>query len=143
MSQAGGNPARRPYSSKRRQPAVIVHQIAPLGSRRLFYVSAVFPKWEDRTFSILQSSFLWPLRNRAAEQGNRVRIPDGNRRCMRDVRCSSTKVRHWGRTPRRQSRSAKAETLCPKRKSEDIQKEDELGTGRRARRLRAQKNGCG
>ena len=58
-----------------------------------------------------------------AEQGNRVRIPDGNRRCKRDVRCSSTKVRHWGRTLRRQSRPAKAES-CPKRESEDLQKEE-------------------
>ena len=52
-------------------------------------------------------------KTRAAEQGNRVRIPNGNRRCMRDVRCSSTKVRHWGRALRRQSRLAKVGKPAP------------------------------
>ena len=75
-------------------------------------------------YARIKYSFLWPQRKiRAAEQGNRVRIPDGNRRCMRDVRCSSTKVRHWGRALRTQSRPAKAGIPCPKRKSEDLQKE--------------------
>ena len=81
---------------------------------------------EERPFfyARIKYNFLWPQRKiRAAEQGNRVRIPDGNRRCMRDVRCSSTKVRHWGRALRRQSRPAKAGIPCPKRKSEDLQKE--------------------
>ena len=110
----------------RRQPAVIVHPctpMAPFGSRRLFLCKCGLSKMGRSHIFYYNLTFCGSSQKRGAEQGNRVRIPDGNRRCKRDVRCSSTKVRHWGRTLRRQSRPAKAES-CPKRESEDLQKEE-------------------
>ena len=97
---------------ERRQPAVIVHQIAPLGSRRLPYVGTEEIGW----MCILGAApfaacGFFTYHGMTAEQV----------------------LWAW----------VKSEILCPKRKSEDLQKEDEPGTGRRARRLRAQENGCG
>lgn len=142
LSQAGGNPERKAVFVEGRQPAVIVHNQHLLELVACFVSLRPFQRGRA-AFFFGQSSFLWPLGNRGAEQGNRVRIPDGSRRCMRDVRCSSQNVSHWGRILRRQSMSAKAGSSCPKRKSEDLQKETLPGTGRRAWQLRAQKNGCG
>ena len=103
-----------------------------------------FPKRKGRFLLYrTQYSFLWPQDSiRAAEQGNRVRIPDGNRRCMRDVRCSSTKVSHWGRTLRRQSRPAKAGNPAPSA-SQKTYKKRLARCGTLHLVFAAQKNGCG